>query len=169
MNRAQAIKYQSSIREFAQIDHWRAPHAVTLTMKQGIHVANGRQFAMTFLDNRKAAQNLSHFHTILSRKVLGTPAKRFGERLPMIPVIEGGNGKRLHYHTLIDCPRDEFAAEFPALIRETWLKTQWGYREIDIQSQADDGFLFYMTKLRDKPNYADAVDWMNYYNPDRRV
>ncbi|WP_267383035.1 hypothetical protein, partial [Sphingomonas sp. GC_Shp_6] len=107
MNRTQAIKHQSSFRQFAQMDHWAAPHAVTLTMKQGVPVANGQRSVMAILDPEKASQNLGHFHRVLSRKVLGKPADRFGVKLPMIPVIEGGNGKRIHYHILIDCPRTD--------------------------------------------------------------
>lgn len=135
-------------------------------MKQGMLVADGCRSTMSFLNAEKASQNLSHFHRVLSRKLLGKPADRYGIKVPLIPVIEGGNGKRLHYHALIDCPKAEAVDEFPTMLRDIWRKTQWGHREIDIQSGADDGFKFYMSKLRDKPNYADAVDWMNYHNPD---
>lgn len=165
MNVYQARAHQAAFRQFASIDGWQAPYAVTLTMKQGAPVANGQRSVMAFLDPDKASQNLRHFHRIISRKVLGKPADRFGQRLPMIPVLEGGNGSRLHYHLLIDCPRQDRQSDFPDLVRDVWSRTQWGHREIDIQA-ADDGFKFYISKLRDKPNYADAIDWTNYYNPD---
>ena len=166
MNRTETLRYQSAFRDFATINHWNAPHAVTLTMKQAVPVANGQNALMAFIDPAKASQNLGHFNAVLSRLVLGKPADRFGQRLSMIPVIEGGDGKRMHYHLLIDCPRDDLKSDFPRLVRETWLRTQWGYNQIDIQPDANDGFKFYFSKLRDKPNYADAIDWANYHNPD---
>jgi hypothetical protein len=166
MNRAQTLSHQAAFRDFARIDHWHAPHAVTLTMKQGMPVANGYRSTMAYLDEGKASQNLGHFHSVLSRKLLGKPADRYGKRVPLIPVIEGGNGKRLHYHVMIDCPRADLQSDFSKLVRDTWLRTQWGHDQIDIQPQADIGWINYISKFRDKPNYSDAVDWPNYHNPD---
>jgi len=166
VNHSHTLRIQSAFRDFAKIDHWVAPHAVTLTMKQGVPVANGYRSTMAFLDADKASQNMSHFHSILSRRVLGKPASRFGMRVRMIPVQERSKEGRLHYHVLIDCPRAELQDAFPALIQDIWVRTQWGHRQNDIQADADDGFKFYISKLRDKPDYADAVDWANYHNPD---
>jgi hypothetical protein len=115
----------SGISKIAKIEHWQSPHAVTLTMKQGVPVANGYRSTMAFLDGDKASQNLRHFHSVISRTILGKPADRFGQRVNLIPVIEGGNGNRLHYHVVIDCPRDDLKAEFPSLIADKWLRTQW--------------------------------------------
>ena len=80
MNRTETLRYQSAFRDFATIDHWNAPHAVTLTMKQAVPVANGQNALMAFIDPAKASQNLGHFHAVLSRSILGKPADRFGQR-----------------------------------------------------------------------------------------
>ncbi|MEG8052906.1 hypothetical protein QP185_05960 [Sphingomonas aerolata] len=121
---------------------------------------------MAFLDADKASQNMSHFHSILSRRVLGKP--RISVRYARQDDSGAGAQQegRLHYHALIDCPRAELQGAFPALIQDIWARTQWGHRQNDIQADADDGFKFYISKLRDKPDYADAVDWANYHNPD---
>jgi len=70
---------------------------------------------------------------------------------------------------MIDCPRNEALEAFPSLISDFWQKTPWGYHEIDIQSSANDGWLEYISKIRDKPNFGDAIDWDNYHLIDRRA
>jgi hypothetical protein len=49
------------------------------------------------------------------------------------------------------------------MIIQSWRKTLWGYDEIDVQP-ADEKwgkYIDYITKLRDKPDFADSIDWMN--------
>lgn len=157
---------QSAFRQFAKTDHWLSPHAVTLTMKQVLRPSFDPAAATEYLDLRKASQNFRHFMNILNRRVLRKRFQHHGQRLSVVPVIEGGNGKRLHYHATIDCPRADLVGLFPLIVRSAWSKTKWGYYEIDIQPSADDGWTNYISKLRDKPNYADAIDWENYHNPD---
>jgi hypothetical protein len=168
MNHANTLKHQAAFRDWAVVDHWACPHAVSLTLKQGVKTDDDLRSVQVFLDPDKASQNLRHFHNDLSRKVLGKGRTRAGERLPMIPVLEGGtNGSRYHYHIVIDCPPEE-ADRFPALIRETWEGTQWGYHEIDVQLHYD-GWIDYISKTRGKPNLADAIDWANVHMLDCRV
>ena len=90
---------------------------------------------------------MRHFINRLSKKVFGNAASRHGKAVPIIPVIEGGNGKRLHYHAVIDCPRNDLIGQFPTMIHETWLETPWGLRETDIQTYADAGWVTYISKL----------------------
>jgi len=84
-------------------------------------------------------------------------------------VIEGGSGKRLHIHAVIDCPREDLVEQFPLMIEQAWLKTQWGFGQIDVQPDTDRGWIDYISKFRDKPVYADAIDWENCHNSDCRV
>jgi hypothetical protein len=100
---------------------------------------------------------------LLNKRVYGNAARRHGKRTPVIPILEGGGSKRLHYHIVIDCPRDDLRDTFPSLIDETWRSTQWGYHEIKVTA-ADQGWITYVTKLRDKPDFASAFDWMNCHN-----
>lgn len=111
-----------------------------------------------------AVQNFRHFMNLLNKRMYGNAARRHGKRLPVFPVHEGGGSKRLHYHAMIDCPRDDLRDTFPALIDEIWRSTQWGYYQTKVTA-ADEGWITYVTKLRDKPDLASAIDWMNYHNP----
>jgi hypothetical protein len=166
MNPSPNHDIQNVFREFACIDHWRSPHAVTLTMKQGIRAPYEPAAATEYLDQQKASRNFRHFMNLLNRRVLGKRFQHHDERVSVIPVIEGGRTKRLHYHAAIDCPRPDLEGLFPLIIQSTWNRTKWAYGIIDIQSNADSGWINYISKTRDKPSYADAIDWENYHNPD---
>jgi hypothetical protein len=102
---------------------------------------------------------------VLNRKVYGRAASRYGKSVSVIPIMEGGDDKRLHYHAMIDCPADHLQEAFPDAIASSWRSTQWGYDQIDVQPQADEGWLAYMTKLRDKADFASAIDWINVHLP----
>ena len=169
MNHLETCAYQRSFRQFAQIDHWLAPHAVTLTLRQGMAVPNGAADTLVLLTRQLAIRNYRHFLNVLSSMTLGKAAKRFGRRINSISTIEGGKGKRLHIHSVIDCPREDLIERFPSMITKAWRKTQWGYGEIDVQQEADAGWINYISKLRDKPDYAAAIDWENFHNADCRV
>jgi len=129
----------------------------------------GNAQTLVSLTRDAANQNYRHFLNLLSGMVLGKAATRFGKRLNAISTIEGGDRRRLHIHALIDCPRDDLLGSFPTLIKQAWRRTQWGHGQIDIQPGADAGWINYISKFRDKPVYADAIDWENYHNSDCRV
>lgn len=163
MNFTETCAHQKAFQDFARIDDWAAPHAVTLTMKQGLNYG-------TFvpLAHQAASKNYRHFLNLLNDRVFGKAAQRFGRRVNAISVIEGGCGKRIHIHGVIDCPIPDLVPSFPVLIAEAWHKTDWGHHQMDIQPGADAGWTKYMSKLRDKPDYADSIDWENCFNADCR-
>lgn len=151
--------------EWIGIERWQAPFAVTLTLRQSVTVANSMHPVRLSLTEQSASQNFRHFLNKLNRVVYGSAAHRFGKGVAVVPVIEDNADKRLHYHALIDCPRPQLVAAFPAAIADAWRSTQWGYYQIDIQSGADRGWLNYMMKFRDKPDFATAIDLMNLRLP----
>lgn len=163
------LRHQQAFREFSRIDGWNAPYAVTLTMKQGI--SSNDQYGRAFLKltPERASQNLSHFLKLLNKRVYGNAYTRFNARIPVIPIREGGARSRLHYHLMIDCPRDDLKPVYPELIRSLWGRTRWGHQQIDIQADADSGWINYISKLRDKPSFEDSIDWVNYASLDCRV
>jgi len=169
MNRVEAVAYQKSLRGFADLNDWAAPHAVTLTLRQRLTLGTAAGVSLVWLTREAASQNYRHFLSLLSTSVLGKAATRFGRRVRSISVIEGGSGKRLHIHAVIDCPREDLVEQFPLMIEQAWLKTQWGFGQIDVQPDADRGWIDYISKFRDKPVYADAIDWENCHNSDCRV
>lgn len=155
-----AYSIQHSLRQWVQLDRWTHPFAATLTLKQRIGGDGGVSSAAETLTPEIASRNLRHFLNVLNKRVYGTAAQRFGKRLPVFPVLEGGGGKRLHYHLAIDCPRDDLLEAFPAMIVTEWRKTLWGYDQ-SLVTPCDAGWFTYMTKLRDKPDFASSIDWMN--------
>jgi len=156
---------QSSLRNWVSLDDWHAPFAVTLTFRQCMTVPNGTSSTKHWLTETSAVQNFRHFLNKLNRCVYGKAAIRHGKGVGCLPVLEGGGAKRLHYHAIIDCPRPDLVTDFPLLIADQWRSTQWGYWQVDCQSNPDDGWINYITKFRDKPSFADAIDWMNLRLP----
>jgi hypothetical protein len=100
---------------------------------------------------------------LLNRKVYGQSFKRHGKRVQVIPVLEGGGQDRFHYHCVIDCPKDELIDEYPFLIEECWSATDYGYHQIDVQSNSDDGWVSYITKYRTKTEFDQSIDWINLH------
>lgn len=156
---------QSSLRNWISLEDWHAPFAVTLTLRQCVTVPMGTMETKVWLTEAIAIQNFRHFLNKLNRSMFGKAALRFDQGVGCIPVLEGGGDKRLHYHSIIDCPRPELVPDFPLLIAEQWRSTQWGYWQVDCQANPDGGWLTYITKFRDKPSFADAIDWTNLRLP----
>lgn len=166
-----AFQLRDAFRDFVDLSTWQAPYAVTLTLRQKriMEDGQGRSFEVRLTPDR-ASQNFRHFMKLLNAAVHGKAASRFGRSVNVVPILEGGNGKRLHYHAAIDCPRDDLRHDFHHLIFSCWAKTDWGYWEHDVQPHADAGWIDYISKTRDKPVFADAIDWSNCHLPiDRRV
>lgn len=68
--------------------------------------------------------------------------------------MEGDALTRRHLHALIDRPDHIGLDAFMALIRDEWLKTDWSYRQVDIQP-ADPGWIDYI--LKDMRREDDAT------------
>ncbi|WP_067674898.1 rolling circle replication-associated protein [Tsuneonella dongtanensis] len=146
---------QRAIRGWVQNVDWVRPFAVTLTLKQCLPLPGG---ALVKITPDLASRNMRHFLNLLNRRVYGSAYLRHGQRLPCLVALEGTNDKRLHYHIHLDCPREDLVPTYPRLISELWERTDWGHREVDVQS-ADEGWVGYITKLRDKADYSAAFDW----------
>ena len=154
---------RNSFCEWLSVAHWPCPFAVTLTLKQCLFLPSEGGRIRIPIGEEAASQNFRHFLNVLNRSLYGKAACRFGRTVAVVPVLEGGRDKRLHYHAVIGCPSPSVADRFPGLISNSWLQTQWGYREMEISAGADRGWLNYMTKLRDKTDFASSIDWMNVH------
>lgn len=159
------LALRASFREWADIGSWEAPFAATLTLRQSVTAWDGALPIRIALTEQSASQNFRHFLNKLNRSAFGKSAQRFARGVAVIPVLEGSTGKRLHYHAMIDCPRSDLIADFPIVVAQAWRSTQWGYDQVVVEPGADRGWLSYMTKLRDKPDFASAIDWMNLRLP----
>ncbi len=157
------LSLQNSIRQWIDIDHWNHPFGVTLTLKQLVWIDNDRGRHGVTLTPEDGSRNLRHFLNVLNKQVYGSSSRRFGKQLPVISVLEGGGTKRLHYHLVMDCPRDDLIEVFPSMVVQTWRKTVWGHDQTHI-TPCDKGWVSYITKLRDKPDFGSSIDWLNCHN-----
>jgi hypothetical protein len=108
-----------------------------------------------------ASVNFRYFRTRLESRVLGRSARAHNRRLPLIAVLETSADHRLHYHCVIDRPFHCPFERFSAIIRDQWPRTDFGYHQIDIQDQSDQGWTAYILKQRQKRSLLDSIDWTN--------
>lgn len=132
---------------------------VTLTMKKFHRRKN---------DDIRSSRNFSHFMNRLNKRTFGSSGKRFNRSINRIPILEYSQSEdRYHYHTIIEIPKHSdgiriHRERFKFMIRDSWLKTDFGYNQIDIQDLYKDnpqGWGSYITKFL---NSNDQTDWRNH-------
>jgi len=57
-------------------------------------------------------------------------------------------------------PESVTVEKYAYLIQNLWSQTLWGYYKVDVKS-ANEGWLRYMSKYKNKTVYSDAIDWEN--------
>ena len=155
---------QKTVREWLDIKEWSDPHAITFTIKQSLSVMSSKKIIRVKLDKCEVANNIRHFINVLSRSLYGNMGKRFGKKLKVIPIIEGGAVKRIHAHLMIDRPADRVSrAEFEKKIKTAWIDTMWGLKVMHIETGADAGYINYITKFADKNSVMDSIDLANLH------
>jgi len=145
------VLYRNNIRNFFKDVEFINPFAITLTMSS------------TFW--RSASQNFRHFMNRLNQTFLKSSYRRYGNRLSVIPILEGTKHIQSHYHCVIDNPYPDRNRQFINAVKTSWNETTLGRRQIDIQPMTDDGWIDYMTKLTSKSDIKDSVDWENINLP----
>lgn len=148
------------------IAHWTTCFAVTLTMKQVLPpgALGADQRGPGYLDAQRASTNLVDFVNRLNRRVFGKAAERYGKRVRCIAVLENSEYQRLHYHLCLGPPEWIGPNEFEAAIRSSWFETHWAHRQIDIQPNADEGWLAYILKSRSKTDFDQSIDLATFHN-----
>jgi|SRR5665213_687939 len=149
----QQIRCRDELQRMINSARFLAPAAVTLTMKK----RNGGRAA----DQIVASENFRHFRNRLERVLLGSAAKRHGRHLAMVSVVETSADARLHYHCIIDRPYHCSFERFNVIVREQWRRTDFGYDQVNIQDQANEGWTDYILKQRQKSSLLDSIDWNN--------
>src|SRR3546814_1961362 len=94
------ISYRQSVLSFVNLQRFSSPFAVTLTLKQGIAGAGGLAGRYQKIDMYEVRKNFRHFMNFLNRQVYGKAVERYGKRIDVLAVIEGGNLTRSHYHQI---------------------------------------------------------------------
>jgi hypothetical protein len=152
-------EYRKQLLNYINFPSWINPVAVTLTYKQVFHSISGSIGLTATL----ASQNIRHFFNKINRRYFKNAFKRYGKQLSAVPVMEISDDGRIHYHLLIDRPSHISLAQFDVDIRAIWRSTDWGYKEIHIDPNPNQGWLYYITKRSQKPEYDLSIDWMNYH------
>jgi hypothetical protein len=129
--------------------------ALTLTFRPN----RGRKL----VDNAIASKAMTHFLAKLNRRVFRNAHRRFGRRLEVIAVREGGGGhhKQVHYHLDMRVPDRWSVSDFGGTCLEVWRSLRWASQDQNVIRESDDGWIDYMLKFRDKNDYFDAVDVIN--------
>ena len=147
------------------------PLFVTFTLKQKVQFQSRVGTHLVDLDEVYMRTNFRHFSNRLNKKVFGNSFRRYGKRLKMVVVEEGGkNGVRLHQHTVIETPSHLDQHQFKSLIGDIWTnKTLWGYEDIrfDVPNKSKgnvSGWINYITKSKTKGrDLNSSIDWENTY------
>ena len=110
---------------------------------------------------RDISQNFRHFLNRLNKKYLKSSYSRYGNKLTVIPIIEGTISVIPHYHCIIDNPHNNRDDEFVECVKDCWSKTELSNRSVNIKKMTDSGWIDYMMKYRTKPSITDSIDWVN--------
>lgn len=143
---------------------WRSVCGVTLTLKQALPSARGTLIAATEFDCHCTVEQ---FVKQLNRACYSNAARR-GKRLRVIAVVEKAADGRWHIHAAIEPPHKMNARYFEKQIRLSWSKPVWAHREIHIKHAANQGYVNYMLKLRQKSGHEcwfDSRDLGTLHNP----
>src|SRR5215469_13194875 len=150
------------------IDNWGPFCDVTLTLKQARQSEGG---AWIKIDDYPCRQAFRHFMNLLNKEVYGAAFRRYGKRLRVLPVVEKGEvhanalrswergtSGRWHIHRAIELPSHLDAVALEKLIRRCWAKVDLGYSRILVRDCADAGWINYMLKDRQKPEFDGVID-----------
>ena len=149
------------------------PLLVSFSLKQSIQIQNDFGSHTVFGDKETYSTNFTHYSNRLNQTVFGNSYKRYGKRLKMLVVIEGGvGGVRYHHHTVIQTPPEFVYSSLKTktkLVIHPWKKTTWGYQVNDVrypEKEVGDveGWIDYISKTRSKQTDLNtSVDWLNTY------
>lgn len=117
-----------------------------------------------WLSTEVAEKTVHHYLRRINRVGRGKRMSCVALPLRTLAIREGGIGKtmkRLHYHLQIEVPPATTAAAFATRCCDVWRRLDWGGRECYATRVTDDGWMDYMLKLRDKPEYCYALDVNN--------
>ena len=141
---------------------------VTLTLKQARQCEKG---AWIKIDDYRCRQAFRHFMNLLNRAVYGAAFRRYGKRLRVLPVLEKGEVRaralrsgdrgtsgRWHIHCAIELPSRFDGIALEKLIRDCWVKVEWGYDRLLVRDGANAGWINYMLKDRQKSEFDGFVD-----------
>jgi len=108
------------------------------------------------IDEIEASKNLRHCLNKVNRKLFGKNGNKKGRKLKVIPVME--KTWKIHFHLLIEIPEGKTFKEIRDLLLWYWRGTRYGAFKNHTKTNADEGWLDYITKFR---RQEDEVDFLN--------
>lgn len=161
------MKILKEIKESPLFDtsNWESVCDLTLTLKQVIWVDN---FWRKGIDEDQCRDAFGHFMKLLNKESYGTAYRRYGKRLRVIPVLEKHADGRFHLHAAIEPPSHIAPEQFRSLVKKCWSRTQWGYDKTLVRFDADQGWIDYMLKPKQKSGFeawSDCIVWNSLHNP----
>jgi len=136
----------------------RQPVSLTLTSKQWTK-EHGK------LDEMKLSRDLTHFLNRVDYKIFRKGFTRYGKRLGVISVLEGGGLKHLHSHLTIEQPQNLDFKNFEEVVRSCWSNTQFGYSTkygVSMSPVINGGWYDYQLKNRTiQDGNFSSIDWIN--------
>lgn len=156
-------RIQSEIRKYLKPCGFFNPSSITLTLKKGVRFYSDNGLGYDRLDEIKLSNNLRHFLNRLNQQVYGSSCRRYGNKIPTIPIWEWKQ-KEPHLHLLMDRPDHIDEGIWISLIDTNWSKTQFGNHQIKVIPTYDKtGWIDYITKIhsKDMKNHLDHYDWVN--------
>ena len=160
--------FESAKSHFFDTSSWGEFCDVTLTLKQAWQPDRG---GWVKIGDYWCRQAFRHFMNLLTKAAYGSAFRRYGKRLRVLPVLEKGEVRtcalrswecgtsgRWHIHCAIGLPSHFDAVALENLIRECWAKVEWGYGGILVRDGANAGWINYMLKHRQKPEFDGFLD-----------
>jgi hypothetical protein len=146
-----------------------ATHAVTLTHDPSKIQSYLNKYNMKMDFNhpyliKKYKNEMRYFGQLLGKCLFGKSAQRYGEKLLLIPVLEGiENNAFPHYHCTIgiDAKRLDVAND---KIFSCWQQTRFSGYHNEVKPYRDEGWLSYNTKRCMFPG-KEVIDWENVLLP----
>jgi hypothetical protein len=147
---------------------WGSFCGVTLTLRQARRLDSGTYLK---IDEYQCRQAFRHFTNLLNRAVYRGAFRRHSKRLRVLPVLEKsemrssalrfterGVSGRWHIHCAIELPKHVDAVALEGLIRSSWSKVEWGYGQILVRDNANEGWISYMLKRTQKSQFDGPLD-----------
>lgn len=127
----------SHLARFAAADWLRdiEPNlAVTLTLKQGVSIFNGKHLAWVHGDQVQYERAYSQLIHRVSKRSFRHAFKRHKKLIPNFATLEGdGVMKRLHIHGAIRCPNHISFDDMDKMFREEWQRSEWAMPDVKIE------------------------------------
>ena len=157
------IDRSSEITNYLHQIEWDDPISITLTHKKWCY-----EFGK--IDRLKVDRNTTYFFNRLNKKIYKNGFNRYNKKLKSL-VSVGGDGDvvRFHLHLCVDKPNHIPYLFFKSLVEDSFYKTQYGWRNKDIQPMYSKGWITYMMEQRTKTfnsndtidRFSSSIDWVN--------